>query len=213
MCSLKTRKVIGVNNSDDEEEEPLKKDSTPAVHIHMPASPSTVPWAVLFKHPAFWWVHLEATFIFNFRAAGVAQFAGGNAYFTMFNWLPSYFHEEFPAAKGVVYNVVPSLAIVVTSVIAPYMATRLLSNGHSMTVTRKVMEGVSLIGISICLFIVPAAHGFVSALLIFTLAMACRGFHHGGVSVNPHDFAPNHTGSVFGTHTFVMSNCLIYRYF
>jgi hypothetical protein len=28
--------------------------------------------------------------------------------------------------------------------------------------------------------------------------MFARGLHHGGVSVNPHDFAPNHTGSVFG---------------
>jgi ACS family sodium-dependent inorganic phosphate cotransporter-like MFS transporter 9 len=28
--------------------------------------------------------------------------------------------------------------------------------------------------------------------------MLARGLHHAGVSVNPLDFAPNHTGSVFG---------------
>jgi hypothetical protein len=28
--------------------------------------------------------------------------------------------------------------------------------------------------------------------------MAFRGLHHGGIAVNPHDFAPNHTGAVFG---------------
>lgn len=39
---------------------------------------------------------------------------------------------------------------------------------------------------------------FSAALFTFTLAMAARGFHHGGVSVNPCDLAPNHTGSVFG---------------
>ena len=215
MCSLKTRRIHSVNSSDDDDDEPTKKEATPSVHIHIPSPPESVPWGVLFKHPAFW-------------AAGIAQFAGGNAYFTMFNWLPSYFHEVFPTAKvcppftvnlplqGVVYNVVPSLAIVVTSVIAPYMATKLLSNGHSMTITRRLMEvrmfhiilvhnefqGVSLVGVAICLFIVPTAHSFVSALLIFTLAMACRGLHHGGVSVNPHDFAPNHTGSVFGLFPF-----------
>lgn len=39
---------------------------------------------------------------------------------------------------------------------------------------------------------------FYTSLFLFTAAMASRGMHHGGVSVNPHDFAPNHTGSVFG---------------
>lgn len=33
--------------------------------------------------------------------------------------------------------------------------------------------------------------------------MAARGFHHGGVSVNPCDLAPNHTGSVFGNFAFL----------
>nr|CDJ91972.1 Major facilitator superfamily MFS-1 domain containing protein [Haemonchus contortus] len=146
---------------------------------------ASVPWRALFGHPAFW-------------AAAVAQYTGGNAYFTMFNWLPSYFHESFPEAQGIVYNVVPNLAIVVTALLAPFLAARLLNGGKSMTVTRKLMEGVSLVGVAVCLFLVPCTSSFTPALLIFTTAMACRGLHHGGVSVNPHDFAPHHTGAVFG---------------
>ncbi|KAK6011448.1 hypothetical protein OSTOST_23462 [Ostertagia ostertagi] len=60
------------------------------------------------------------------------------------------------------------------------------------------LQGVSLIGVALCLFLVPCTSSFTPALLIFTMAMACRGLHHGGVSVNPHDFAPHHTGAVFG---------------
>jgi hypothetical protein len=45
-----------------------------------------VPWRQLFSHPAFW-------------AASVAQYAGANAYFTIFSWLPSYFNDHFPNAK------------------------------------------------------------------------------------------------------------------
>ncbi|KIH47901.1 hypothetical protein ANCDUO_22034, partial [Ancylostoma duodenale] len=56
-------------------------------------------------------------------------------------------------------------------------------------------QGVSLVGVAICLFVVPGTSSFVPALLVFSLAMACRGLHHGGVSVNPHDFAPHHTGA------------------
>lgn len=51
---------------------------------------------------------------------------------------------------------------------------------------------------ALCLLCVSGSSGFYLSLIIFTAAMAARGFHHGGVSVNPHDFAPHHTGSVFG---------------
>ena len=58
----------------------------------------------------------------------------------MFSWLPSYFSDNFPNAKGIVYNVVPSLAIVVTALAAPFIASRLLSSGKSITFTRRFME-------------------------------------------------------------------------
>ncbi|VDM76088.1 unnamed protein product [Strongylus vulgaris] len=175
--------------SSNTEEEMFLKDH-PEQNGHMSLSgitivSSAVPWRTLFQHPAFW-------------AAAVAQYTGGNAYFTMFNWLPSYFHETFPQAQATVYNVVPNASIVITSMIAPFLATRLLNSGKSMTITRKIMEGVSLVGVACCLFIVPSTSSFTMALLMFSLAMACRGLHHGGVSVNPHDFAPHHTGAVFG---------------
>ncbi|VDM63476.1 unnamed protein product, partial [Angiostrongylus costaricensis] len=133
-----------------------------------------------------------------YRAAAAAQYAGGNAYYTMFNWLPSYFHDTFPDAQGIVYNVVPNVSIVITSMLSPLLATLVLNTGQSMTVTRRLMEGISLLGVAACLFIVPYTSSFIPALLIFSLSMACRGLHHGGVSVNPHDFAPHHTGAVFG---------------
>ncbi|CAD5215024.1 unnamed protein product [Bursaphelenchus okinawaensis] len=144
-----------------------------------------VPWKTLFSHPSFW-------------AASVAQYCGANAYFTMFSWLPSYFSDNFPTAKGIIYNVVPYLAIVFTSLAAPFIASRLLSSGKSITFTRRFMEGCSLSLTALCLLTVSFSGSFYWSLIVFTLAMASRGLHHGGVSVNPHDFAPNHTGAVFG---------------
>uniref|UniRef100_A0A915PI16 Major facilitator superfamily (MFS) profile domain-containing protein n=1 Tax=Setaria digitata TaxID=48799 RepID=A0A915PI16_9BILA len=146
---------------------------------------NVVPWQVLLKHRSFW-------------AAAVAQYCGANAYYTLFSWLPYYFSDTYPDAKGVVYNVVPSLAIVITAFFAPFIATTLFLNVHSLTLTRKLMECISLVGMAICLLISSKSMSFNAALFTFTLAMAARGFHHGGVSVNPCDLAPNHTGSVFG---------------
>lgn len=183
---LMTRAAQRRGVSDSLSEELLRRSDKLEANEKVIVSPNlAVPWSVLLSHPAFW-------------AAAVAQYCGGNAYFMMFNWLPSFFHEKFPAEKGVVYNVVPSLAIVITSMIAPFMATRLLTKGYSVTLTRRLMEGASLAGLTLCLFLVPLTHTFPAALFAFTLAMAARGLHHGGVSVNPHDFAPHHTGSVFG---------------
>ncbi|VDN01336.1 unnamed protein product [Thelazia callipaeda] len=148
-------------------------------------SENIVPWATLFKHPSFW-------------AAAIAQYCGANAYYTLFSWLPYYFSDTYPDAKGIVYNVVPSLAIVITSFFAPFIASTLFLSVHSLTVTRKLMEGISLVAMAVCLLISSQSMSFNSSLTTFTLAMAARGFHHGGVSVNPCDLAPNHTGSVFG---------------
>uniref|UniRef100_A0A0R3RGR2 MFS domain-containing protein n=1 Tax=Elaeophora elaphi TaxID=1147741 RepID=A0A0R3RGR2_9BILA len=149
------------------------------------SSENMVPWSILLKHRSFW-------------AAAVAQYCGANAYYTLFSWLPYYFEDTYPDAKGVIYNVVPSLAIVITAFFAPFIATTLLLYVHSLTLTRKIMEGISLSAIAVCLLISTQSMSFSSALFTFTLAMAARGFHHGGVSVNPCDLAPNHTGSVFG---------------
>lgn len=74
------------------------------------------------------------------RAAAVAQYCGANAYYTLFSWLPYYFADTYPDAKGVVYNVVPSLAIVTTAFFAPFIATTLFVYVHSLTLTRKLME-------------------------------------------------------------------------
>ncbi|CAI2335781.1 unnamed protein product [Caenorhabditis sp. 36 PRJEB53466] len=176
----------GGRSSPQPDEEVLLEKKHDTVESHLTTAPSaSVPWGTLFRHPAFW-------------AAAVAQYTGGNSYSILFNWLPSYFHETFPTAKGVVYNVVPSLAIVITSLVAPVMASRALAVGRTVTYTRKMMEGASLLGIAFCLMLVPMTSSFWLSLLIFTMAMAARGLHHGGVSVNPHDFAPNHAGSVFG---------------
>lgn len=62
----------------------------------------------------------------------------------------------------------------------------------------SVLQGVSLMGIAICLFGVSSVSSYLSAISLLTLAMAFRGLHYAGITVNPQDFAPNHTGAVFG---------------
>jgi len=140
----------------------------------------------LLQKPAFW-------------AACCAHYCGANAYFTLFSWLPSYFTENYPNAQGWVFNFVPNLAIMITSLIAPWLSVRLINRqGMSVTLVRKLMEGFSQVGLAVCLFLVSTVGSYSSALFYLSAAMALRGFHHGGVVVNPQDFAPNHTGTAYG---------------
>merc|ERR1712226_1236957 len=54
---------------------------------------NSVPWMALFKKPAFWSI-----------VAG--HFCNNNGFFILLSWLPMYFAESFPGAKGWVFNVV-----------------------------------------------------------------------------------------------------------
>uniref|UniRef100_A0A915KJD6 Major facilitator superfamily (MFS) profile domain-containing protein n=1 Tax=Romanomermis culicivorax TaxID=13658 RepID=A0A915KJD6_ROMCU len=148
-------------------------------------APVPLPWGRLLRKTSFW-------------AAFCAHFCGANAYFTLFSWMPSYFSENYSEAKGWVFNFLPNLAIMTTSMLAPSMATKLCERGLSLTLVRKIMEGTSQIGIAICLALASASKDYELALFSLSAAMALRGLHHGGVAVNPQDFAPNHTGAVFG---------------
>ena len=68
-------------------------------------------------------------------------------------------------------------------------------------------QSTSLLSMAVCLLFVSGSSGFYFSLLVFTAAMGARGLHHGGVAVNPHDFAPHHTGSVFGWLIFTARKC------
>ena len=57
------------------------------------------------------------------------------------------------------------------------------------------LQGASLSLVALCLVAVSTATQFYSSLLLFTLAMASRGLHHGGVAVNIHDItSSDHAG-------------------
>jgi ACS family sodium-dependent inorganic phosphate cotransporter-like MFS transporter 9 len=105
----------------------LKSSDAALLPLDNKKDADTVPWSTLFSHSAFW-------------AAAIAQYVGASAYYTMFSWLPSYFSDNFPNSKSFVYNTVPYLAIVVSSLLAPFMAARLLTHGRSVTFTRRFME-------------------------------------------------------------------------
>ncbi|KAK3791570.1 hypothetical protein RRG08_002926 [Elysia crispata] len=146
---------------------------------------ASVPWLILLTKPAFW-------------SLLVGHFCENNAFYILLSWMPTYFHENFPSAKGWVFNVVPWVITIPSSVGSGYLADVMINSGFSVTFVRKFMESIALLGTAFFLSLISFASSYYTCLTCLALAVACCGFHSSGILVNPQDIAPRHAGSVFG---------------
>ncbi|XP_061615426.1 solute carrier family 17 member 9b isoform X3 [Phyllopteryx taeniolatus] len=147
-------------------------------------------WLRLFKQPAV-------------CAVIITHLCTASTFFTLLSWLPTFFKDTFPDAKGWVFNVIPWLVAIPSSLFSGYLSDHLISKGFDTTSVRKLMQFFSM-GISSVFTLLlcgnttfPWATAFVSA------TMGLTTFSHSGVSVNVQDLAPSCAGALFG----VMNTC------
>ncbi|XP_012510072.1 PREDICTED: solute carrier family 17 member 9 isoform X2 [Propithecus coquereli] len=74
---------------------------------------SKVPWRQLFRKPSVW-------------AAVFSQLCSACSFFILLSWLPTFFQETFPHAKGWVFNVVPWLVAIPASVFSGFLSDHLI---------------------------------------------------------------------------------------
>uniref|UniRef100_A0A3B4F0F9 Solute carrier family 17 member 9 n=1 Tax=Pundamilia nyererei TaxID=303518 RepID=A0A3B4F0F9_9CICH len=98
----------------------------------------------------------------------VTHLCTASTFFTLLSWLPTFFKDTFPDAKGWVFNVIPWLVF--------------FSMGVSSVFTLLLCGTTTF----------PWAVAFVSA------TMGLTTFSHSGVSVNVQDLAPSCAGALFG---------------
>uniref|UniRef100_A0A669DBG1 Solute carrier family 17 member 9b n=1 Tax=Oreochromis niloticus TaxID=8128 RepID=A0A669DBG1_ORENI len=99
----------------------------------------------------------------------VTHLCTASTFFTLLSWLPTFFKDTFPDAKGWVFNVIPWLVF--------------FSMGVSSVFTLLLCGTTTF----------PWAVAFVSA------TMGLTTFSHSGVSVNVQDLAPSCAGALFAT--------------
>lgn len=153
-----------------------------------PAAPkeqSSTPWVTLFFKASFW-------------SMIVGHFCENNAFFILLSWLPTYFHENFPDAKGWVFNVIPWVVTIPSSIFGGWLADFMIIKGFSVTFVRKFMNTITMLGTATFLVVISYTTTYTGALVCMALAVCCCGFHNSGILVNPQDIAPKHAGSVFG---------------
>ncbi|XP_075152256.1 voltage-gated purine nucleotide uniporter SLC17A9-like [Haematobia irritans] len=149
------------------------------------ASVENVPWLKYFSKFSFW-------------ACVLAHACEMNCFFVLLSWLPTYFHDLFPHAKGWVVNMIPWLALPPSTFFAKYLTGKLQAREWSMSSVRKIVQSCCFAAQNLALFIMSRTTDFHTALICMTVIIGGTGFHNNAVTVNPQDLAPSHSGSVFG---------------
>lgn len=149
-----------------------------------PTQPA-VPWKDILSKASFW-------------SLIVAHVCQNNAYYILLTWLPTYFQENYPGSKGWIFNVVPWLISMPSTIFAGWLADKMIAKRFSVTVVRKFIVFVSLVGSGFFLVCISYTNTYESSLFMMACTVACCGFHSAGIMVNPQDLAPKYAGSVFG---------------
>lgn len=128
----------------------------------------------------------------------IAHMCCSSSFYVLLSWLPTYFEESFPNAKGGVYNTVPWIAAIPSSLVGGWASDFLISNAHPVAYVRKLMQFIAM-GVPV-LFILPMCHSvtLTTAVTLTTVTIAATTFTSGGVSVNVHDLTPSCAGALYG---------------
>uniref|UniRef100_A0A7N8XMX7 Solute carrier family 17 member 9 n=1 Tax=Mastacembelus armatus TaxID=205130 RepID=A0A7N8XMX7_9TELE len=130
-------------------------------------------WLRLFKQPAV-------------CAVIITHLCTASTFFTLLSWLPTFFKDTFPDAKGWVFNVIPWLVAIPSSLFSGCLSDHLISQGRETTSVRKLMQVK-----------------YLTLFCVFVICLTADLLHTHGVSVNVQDLAPSCAGALFG----VMNTC------
>lgn len=128
----------------------------------------------------------------------IAHVCSGSTFYVLLSWLPTYFEESFPNAKGGVYNTIPWIAAIPASLVAGCASDFLISKAHPVVYVRKLMQFIAM-GVPV-LFILPMSNSvtLTTAVTLTTVTIAATTFTSGGVGVNVHDLTPSCSGAIYG---------------
>ncbi|XP_020837214.1 voltage-gated purine nucleotide uniporter SLC17A9 [Phascolarctos cinereus] len=144
-----------------------------------------IPWRQLFRRPPVW-------------AVIFAQLSSASSFFILLSWLPTFFKETFPNSKGWVFNVVPWLIAIPTSVFSGFLSDHLISQGYRTITVRKLMQVMGLGLSSVFALFLGHTRSFCKSIIFASASIGLQTFNHSGISVNIQDLAPSCAGFLFG---------------
>ncbi|KAK0148189.1 Solute carrier family 17 member 9 [Merluccius polli] len=125
-------------------------------------------WLRLFKQPAV-------------CAVIVTHLCTASTFFTLLSWLPTFFKDTFPDAKGWVFNVIPWLVAIPSSLLSGCLSDHLICQGFDTASVRKLMQFFSMGVTSVFTLLLCGTSTFPWAVAFVSVTMGLTTFSHRGV--------------------------------
>ncbi|CAB1329901.1 unnamed protein product [Coregonus sp. 'balchen'] len=134
----------------------------------------------------------------QFGAMVFAHLCFSSTSYTLMSWLPTFFKDTYPHAKGWVCNVIPWLVAIPSALFGGIISDQLIQQGFGTASVRKMMQFMSMGVSSVFILLLCRPLSFPSAVVFVSAAMGLATFNSSGVSVNVQDLAPSCAGAMFG---------------
>ncbi len=146
-----------------------------------------LPVAKLVRSTAFW-------------ALVINHFCSNWILYVLLSWLPSYFRDvqHFTIAKAGLAASAPWLSMFAMANISAWVADRMVGNGVSVSLLRKIMQCIGLLGSSAFLLLTLGADSPTEAILLICGALGALGFTWAGYAPNHLEIAPRHADILMG---------------
>ena len=146
-----------------------------------------IPWRELLSSPAVW-------------ALFVTFFCTSWSLYVFLSWMPSYFasvHGLNITSAGI-YTMVPWASMFVMMNVAGWIADRMIARGSNLTLVRKLMQTIGLVGSGTFLYVTRFAASPEIAIASLSAALGLLAFAYSGSAPNVLDIAPRFGGVLFG---------------
>ncbi|XP_025028224.1 solute carrier family 17 member 9 isoform X1 [Python bivittatus] len=153
--------------------------------LSLSSKQTKMPWRKIFRKPPIW-------------AVIVAQLCAASTFFTLLSWLPTFFSETFPNSKGWIFNVIPWLVAIPTSLFAGFLSDQCINQGCKPITARKFMQVIGSGVSSLFALGIGYSSNFCQAVVFASASIGLQTFNHSGISVNIQDLAPSCAGLLFG---------------
>lgn len=146
-----------------------------------------IPWKKLLLHRAVLVIFIN-------------HFCTNWALYLMLAWLPSYFRDvqSLSVTSAGIYSAAPWLTMFVMINISGWAADRLVKQGNSITLVRKLMQTTGMFGAAVFFLLATYAGTPLIALAVMCGSLACIALTFSGYVPNFLDVAPRYADVLLG---------------
>lgn len=175
-----------------EEHGSISTEELAYIRAHTPESPPVekMPWRSILTQAPVW-------------ALIINHFCVSWGFFMFLTWLPTYLVKVhgFSIKNMGIYSMLPYIAMTVGSNATGWLADYGIRLTGNITLIRKLIHCVSLLGASLFLVLLSHADTQTGAILLITLAMGMMSMTGSTTGPNAMDIAPRYAGIIMGMQT------------